>query len=92
MQGLRRLGLLTLSLSGPFNLASGSFLINNCSALWNSEVMETGVLTLRNGVQKDLCAQEPHRALLDILLPGTKHYCLNIMQTAENTKRLEKER
>ena len=54
--------------------------------------METGVLTLRNGVLKDLCAQEPRRALLDILPPGTKHYYLNIMQTAENTKRLEKER
>lgn len=36
--------------------------------------MEAGVLTLRNGGQKDLRAQEPHRAQLDILLPGTKHY------------------
>ena len=38
-------------------------LISNCSALWNSEVMEAGVLPTRNGGQKVLHAQESHRAL-----------------------------
>ena len=39
-------------------------LISNCSAPWNSQVMKTAVLPIRNGNQKGLCAQEPHRALL----------------------------
>ena len=40
-------------------------LISNCSALWNSQkVMEAAGLSLRNGNQKGLCAQERHRALL----------------------------
>ena len=63
--------LILIGLSGPFNLASGGFaavspLVNNYSALWNSEkVMEPRILP-RNGRQKGLCAQEPHRALLGI--------------------------
>ena len=40
-------------------------LISNRSALWNSQkVMEAAVQPIRNGNQKGLCAQEPHRALL----------------------------
>ena len=61
-----------MSLSGLFNLASdGSvaapLLISNCCALWILEkVMEPGVLPKRNGGQKGLHAQEPHRALLSL--------------------------
>ena len=71
MQGLRLSGLLILmSLSGPFNLASGRFLAappllaSVESALWRSrKVMEAGVLPTRNGRQKGFRVQEPHRVL-----------------------------
>ena len=60
-----------MSLYGPFNLASGSYvavplLISNCSTSWNQEVMEPGVWPIRNDRQRDLSAQVPHRALLGI--------------------------
>ena len=67
-----------MSLSGLFNLASGGSLaapplISNCCALWSSEkVMEPGVLPKRDGGQKGLHAQEPHRALLSISSKNTK--------------------
>ena len=42
-------------------------LISNFSALWNYEnVVEAGVLRMRNGGQKNLSVLEPHRALLNI--------------------------
>ena len=67
-----------MSLSGLFHLASGgsvaaSPLISNCCAFWNLEkVMEPGLLPKRNGGQKGLHAQEPHRALLSISSNNTK--------------------
>ena len=63
--------LILIGLSGPFNLASGGFvavspLVSNYSDLWNSEKVIEPRVVPRNGRQKGLCAQEPHRALLGI--------------------------
>ena len=61
-----------MSLSGFFSIVSGGFvaappLINNCSALWNSEkVMETEVLPIRNGAKRAPRPGAP-QALLGII-------------------------
>ena len=67
------LGLLILiSLSGPFNLASGGFVavlffISNCSDSWNQEkVLEPGSGLLRDEGRKGLRSQKSHRVLLAI--------------------------
>ena len=65
------------SFSSLFNLASGDSLttpplISNCSNLpfgthGRSLRLMAGVLTIRNGGQKGLCAWEPHRAPLGFI-------------------------
>ena len=67
-----------MSLSGPFNLASDSFiavspLISNCSAFWTSEkVIEAGVWPTRSRGLKCLHGQEPCLASAPSLLFPSK--------------------
>ena len=55
--------LILMSSSSPFNLASGGFAAD--LPFW-TQVMEAGVMFTRNGGQKGLCVQEPHRTLVSI--------------------------